>query len=263
MGRMRRPPPKLVQRLVSASEEVLRQTRTTTGGHRHTDRLSSRNALLPLLWPRRPGRVPAGRAPARRRRDNRARRHNRPATRRPAALSDNRARRVPRGQPEYAPAALLRGSHRTTRNPHGREGRDARRATRKLLDEGAATGQFTISDSATLPTPSSGCIDRYAHPLGRWPRHTRSRVSAGTDRPTRQERRTRPNKRAPTGLRAGHVPGDGQQDWPVRLRDDEIAGSKPAPDTATRHARGWSRLRLRHGTILHNFCPLPQRPGPG
>src|SRR5712691_12409722 len=53
---------------------------TTTGGHRRTDRLSSRDALLPLLWPRRPGRVPAGRAPARRRRDNRARRHNRPAT---------------------------------------------------------------------------------------------------------------------------------------------------------------------------------------
>jgi len=40
---------------------------------------------------------------------------------------------------------------------------------------------------------------RYAHPLGRWPRHTRSRVSAGADRPTRQERRTRLNKRAPTG----------------------------------------------------------------
>src|SRR3984893_602342 len=71
---------------------------TTTGGHRRTDRLSSRDALLPLLRPRRPGRVPAGRAAARRRRDNRAPRHNCPATtRRPAALSDNRARRVPRG----------------------------------------------------------------------------------------------------------------------------------------------------------------------
>src|ERR1700739_565477 len=52
---------------------------TSVGGHRHTDRLSSRNALLPLLWPRRPGRVPTGRAPARRRPDNRARRHNQPA----------------------------------------------------------------------------------------------------------------------------------------------------------------------------------------
>src|SRR5216683_1923624 len=121
---------------------------TTAGGHRHTDRLSPRNALLPLLRPRRPGRVPAGRAPARRRRDNRARRHNHPATRRPAALSDNRARRVPRGAARsMRRPALLRGSHRTTRNPHGRE--DATLATplRKLLDEGAATGQFTISDS--------------------------------------------------------------------------------------------------------------------
>src|SRR5712692_11992534 len=104
---------------------------TTAGGHRHTDRLSSRDALLPLLWPRRPGRVPAGREPARRRRGNRARRHNRPATtRRPAALSDNRARRVPRGAARsMRRPALLRGSHRTTRNPHGREGHGARRAT--------------------------------------------------------------------------------------------------------------------------------------
>src|SRR5260370_28962066 len=69
---------------------------TTPGGHRHTDRLSSRDALLPLLWPRRPARLPAGRAPARRRRDTRARRHNRPPTRRPAALSDNRPRSIPR-----------------------------------------------------------------------------------------------------------------------------------------------------------------------
>src|SRR5258708_3800326 len=69
---------------------------TTAGGHRRTDRLSSRDALLPLLWPRRPGRVPAAREPARRRPDNRARRHNRPpTTRRPAALSDHRARSAP------------------------------------------------------------------------------------------------------------------------------------------------------------------------
>src|SRR5258708_15898389 len=101
---------------------------TTTGGHRHTDRLSSRNALLPLLRPRRPGRVPAGRAPARRRRDNRSRRHNRPATRRPAARSDHRARRVPRGAARgMRRPALLRRSHQPPANPHGREGRDAPR----------------------------------------------------------------------------------------------------------------------------------------
>src|SRR5260370_35059409 len=66
---------------------------TTAGGHRHTDRLSSRNALLPLLRPRRPGRVPAGRAPARRRRDNRARRTNPPPTRRPPARREHLPRR--------------------------------------------------------------------------------------------------------------------------------------------------------------------------
>ena len=42
---------------------------------------------------------------------------------------------------------LLRGSHRTTRNPHGREGRKLATPLQKLLDEGAATDQFTISDS--------------------------------------------------------------------------------------------------------------------
>jgi hypothetical protein len=50
---------------------------------------------------------------------------------------------------------------------------------RKLLDEGAATGQFTISDSRDAANANSrGRNDRYAHPLGRWPRHARSRVSA-------------------------------------------------------------------------------------
>src|SRR5260221_6794848 len=204
---------------------------TTTGGHRHTDRLSSRNALLPLLWPRRPGRVPAGRAPARRRRDNRARRHNRPATRRPAALSDNRARRVPRGAARsMRRPALLRGSHRTTRNPHGREGRDARRVTSKAPRRGRR--HRPIHDQR-LPRRCQrhprGCTDRYAHPLGRWPRHTRSRVSAGTDRPTRQERHTRLNKRAPTGQRAGaRRPTTDNRTSPPRLRDEEVAGSKPA-----------------------------------
>src|SRR5260370_39704048 len=42
---------------------------TTTGAHRRTDRLSSRDSLLPRLRPRRPRPVPAGREPARRRRD--------------------------------------------------------------------------------------------------------------------------------------------------------------------------------------------------
>src|SRR5258707_2430903 len=207
---------------------------TTAGGHRHTDRLSSRDALLPLLWPRRPGRVPAGREPARRRRDHRARRHNHPATTRPAALSDNRARRVPRGAARsMRRPALLRGSHPTTRNPHGREGRGARRATSKAPRRGRR--HRPIHDQR-LPRRCQrhprGCTDRYAHPLGRWPRHTRSRVSAGTDRPTRQERRTRLNKRAPTGQRAGHrCPTTDNRPSPPRVRDDEIAGSKPATPT--------------------------------
>src|SRR5271156_299977 len=178
---------------------------TSVGGHRHTDRLSSRNALLPLFWPRRPGRVPTGRAPARSRRDNRARRHNQRVTSRPAALSDNRARRVPRGAARsMRRPALLRGSHRTTRNPDGREGRAARHATSKAPRRGRR--HRPIHDQR-LPRRRQrhprGCTDRYAHPLGRRSRHTRSRVSAGTDRPTRQERRTRLNKRAPTGQRAG------------------------------------------------------------
>src|SRR6478735_9061685 len=105
---------------------------TSVGGHRRTDRLSSRNALLPLFWPRRPGRVPTGRAPARGGRNNRARRHNPPATSRPATVSDNRARRVPRGAARtMRRPAVLRGSHRTTRNPDGRQGRAPRHATSK------------------------------------------------------------------------------------------------------------------------------------
>src|SRR5260370_25216626 len=81
---------------------------TTAGGHRHTDRLSPRNALLPLLRPRRPGRVPAGRAPARPRRGNRGRRRNHPAATRPAARSDTRARSVaPAPPPGMVPPALL------------------------------------------------------------------------------------------------------------------------------------------------------------
>src|SRR5260370_38737169 len=51
---------------------------TTTGGHRHTDRLSSRDALLPLPCPRRPGRVPARRERARRPRATQPRRPNPP-----------------------------------------------------------------------------------------------------------------------------------------------------------------------------------------
>ena len=38
---------------------------------------------------------------------------------------------------------------------------------RKLLDEGATTGQFTISDSATLPTPSSGLHSSPRLPAGK------------------------------------------------------------------------------------------------
>src|ERR1700751_516674 len=172
---------------------------TSVGGHRDADRLGSRNALLPLLGPRRPGRVPTGRAPARRRRDNRARRHPHRVTSRPAALGDNRARRVPRGAARsMRRAALLRGSHRTTRNPDGRQGRAARHATSKAPRRGRR--HRPIHDQR-LPRRRQrhprGRDDRYAHPLGRWPRHTRSRVSAGTDRPTRQERRTRLNKRVP------------------------------------------------------------------
>src|SRR6202035_1596794 len=177
---------------------------TSAGGHRRTDRLSSRNALLPLLWPRRPGRVPTGREPARGGRDNRARHHNPPATSRPAALSDHRARRVPRGAARsMRRPALLRGSHRTTGNPHGREGHRTRRATSKAPRRGRR--HRPVHDQR-LPRRCQrhprGGTDRYAHPLGRWPRYTRSRVSAGTDRPTRQERWTRLNKRAPRGQRA-------------------------------------------------------------
>jgi hypothetical protein len=73
-------------------------------GYRHTDRLSSRNALLPLLRPRRPGHVPTGRAPARRHRDYRARRHNRPAAYSSAAV---RARTSKAGRV----CATQRGEH--------------------------------------------------------------------------------------------------------------------------------------------------------
>jgi hypothetical protein len=49
------------------------------------------------------------------------------------------------------------------------------------------------------------------------------------------------------------VPDDGQQDWPVRLRDDEIAGSKPAtPTPPPRHGPGLEPTSVTHGTILHN-----------
>ena len=149
IGRMRRPPSKLVQRLVSASEEVLRPDPALRLEDVATLIGSSRATLYyHFLWPRRPGRVPTGRASARRRRDNRARRHTHRVTSRPAALSDNRARRVPRGASRsMRRAALLRGSRRTTRNPDGRQGRAPRHATSKAPDEGAATDQFTISDS--------------------------------------------------------------------------------------------------------------------
>src|SRR6266581_2976380 len=222
---------------------------TTPRGHRHTDRLSSRNALLPLLWPRRPGRVPAGRALARRRRDHRARRHNHPAARRPAALSNNRARRVPRGAARsMRRPALLRRSHRTTRNPHGREGHDARRATSKAPRR--RRRHRPVHDQR-LPRRCQrhprGRTDRHAHPLGRWPRHTRSRVPAGTDRPTRQERRTRLNKRAPTGQRAGH--GARRRTTGLARPAFETTRSRVrSPPPRHRHpdmARGWSRLRLR------------------
>ncbi|MGC1737038.1 hypothetical protein, partial [Mycobacterium sp.] len=52
-----------------------------------------------------------------------------------------------------------------------------------------------------------------------------------TDRPTRQERRTRLNKRAQGVKGQDTVPDDRRLDWPVRVRDDEVVGSKPATPT--------------------------------
>src|ERR1700738_1124359 len=196
---------------------------TSAGGHRRTDWLSSRNAVLPLLWPRRPGRVPTGREPARGGRDNRARHHNPPATRRPAALSDNRARRVPRGAARsMRRPALLRRSHRTIRNPHGREGRDARRATSKAPRRG-----------------------RRHRPLPE-PRHTRSQISAGTDRPTRQERRTRLNKRAPTRPKGRtRYPTTDNRTGPSAFETTRSRVRSPPP----RHGPGLEPTSATHETI--------------
>src|SRR6478736_9091430 len=228
---------------------------TSVGGHRRTHRLSSRNALLPLFWPRRPGRVPTGRAPARGGRNNRARRHNPPATSRPATVSDNRARRVSRGAARtMRRPALLRGSHRTTRNPDGRQGRAPRHATSKAPRRGRR--HRPIHDQR-LPRRCQchprGCNDRYAHALGRWPRHPRSRVPAGTDRPTRQERRTRLNKRAPRDLSiASAAPGLGH--WIERQTGWSVKKFVPT-------ARRYRTVQIRAGqTNSHRSRRLTREP---
>src|ERR1700761_5810067 len=97
IGRMRRPPSKLVQRLVSVSEEVLRpdpalrleDVATLIGSARATlyYHFSGRDDLVAFLLEEHL-RVAAETIELAR--------HNHPATNRPAALGDNRARRVPR-----------------------------------------------------------------------------------------------------------------------------------------------------------------------
>src|SRR3977135_312990 len=111
---MRRPPPKLVQRLVSASEEVLRPDRAL--------RLEDIATLI--------GSAPATLYYHFSRRDDLVafllEEHLPPAPSRRALLSDTRARRVPGGAAlSMRRLSLLRGSHRTIRDPHGREGREA------------------------------------------------------------------------------------------------------------------------------------------
>jgi hypothetical protein len=113
--RMRRPPSKLVERLVSVSEEVLRPDRALRledvaaliGSARAT---LYYHFLAATTWSR-----SYWKAPARRRARQSSSLSHHPATSRPAALGDNRARRVPRAAPEYAPACSPRGSHRTAR----------------------------------------------------------------------------------------------------------------------------------------------------
>ena len=197
--RMRRPPSKLVERLVSASEEVLRPDQALRlediaaliGSARATlyYHFSGRDDLVAFLLEE----------------------HLRVAaetielavtTTRPPVVQLRSAITALvgflGGQPGVC-AGLLSFAGATGRLGTLMAAKDAtaRRATSKAPRRGRR--HRPIHDQR-LPRRCQrhprGCNDRYAHPLGRWPRHTRSRVSAGTDRPTRQERRTRLNKRA-------------------------------------------------------------------
>jgi len=104
--------------------------------------------------------------------------------------------------------------------------------------------------------PQRYCTDRYPHPLGRWPRHTRSRVSAGTDRPARQERRTRLNKRAPMGPRGRtRCPTTDNRTGPSAFETTRPRVRSPPPprrhpDTATRHGPGLEPARPRRRRLV-------------
>src|ERR1700745_2169146 len=214
IGRMRRPPSKLVQRLVSASEEVLRpdpalrleDIATLIGSARATlyYHFSGRDDLVAFLLEE----------------------HLRVA-----AETIELAVTPPRppvvqlrfaitalvgflgGQPGVC-AGLLSFAGATGRLGTLMAAKDAEPPPATSKDPRRGCRHRPIHDQR-LPRRCQrhprGRDDRYTHPLGRRPRHARSRVSARTDRPTRQERRTRLNQRAPTGQRAGHpVPDDGR-----------------------------------------------------
>ena len=145
---MRRPPSKLVERLVSASEEVLRRDRALRLEDIAALIGSARATLYYHFWPRGPGRVPTGRAPARRRRDIELA----VTTTRPPVVQLRSAITALVGflgrQPGVC-AGLLSFAGATGRLGTLMAAKDAKLAAplQKLLDEGAATDQFTISDS--------------------------------------------------------------------------------------------------------------------
>ena len=239
---MRRPPPKLVQRLLSASEEVLRPDQALRlediaaliGSARATlyYHFSGRDDLVAFLLEE----------------------HLRAAaqtielavttTQPPLAQLRSAITALAGflgGQPGVCAPALLRGSHRTTRNPHGREGHGARRATPEAPRRGRR--HRPIHDQR-LPRRCQrnprGCTDRHAHPLGRRPRHTRPRISARADRPARQERHTRLNKRAPTGpkSRTRYPPRTSANCSDPVARNQRSARISPVNDHMSITARG-------------------------
>ena len=150
--------------------------------------------------------------------------------------------------------------------------KDAMLATplRKLLDEGAATGQSRSATPVMLPRHPRDCTDRYAHPLGRSPRHTRSRVSAGTDRPTRPERRTRLNKARPKGSK-GRANVSGKYATTVLvlsflymfqpMSPPTIASTTTVPTTsAVRETPGSLRFRMFKIVDMVNDLQSPRAP---
>ena len=203
---MRRPPSKLVERLVGVSEEVLRPDRALRledvaaliGSARATlyYHFSGRDDLVAFLLEEHlrvaAETVELAVTPT-----------GSPAVRLRSAITALVG--FLGGQPGVC-AGLLSFAGATGRLGTLMAAKDAKLATplQKLLDEGRHRPIHIQRLPRRCQRNPGGCTDRNAHPLGRWPRHTRSRVSAGTDRPTRQERRTCVNKCAPRGQKARH-----------------------------------------------------------